>query len=271
MPLVAHLRELRGRLLKSVVAMVVFTIVAWNFYDPLLDILTRPFEIAIGNLGAKRELNAQLTFTGVGEPFTFQLKTSFVAGLVASSPVWLWQLWSFIVPAMHPKERKWSVVFGIVAGPLFAAGIVLGYFVLPKGIEVLINFTPEFVSNLVNLGVYLNFVLRTILVFGVAAEIPLFVIMLNLVGVVSGKQLASSRPWIIVAIFIFAAVATPSTDPLTMLFLAVPMTVLYGISEVIARLLDKRKSRVAGMDAPDDQASSVDRSSDAADDRPSDL
>lgn len=257
MPLVAHLRELRSRLVKSLVAIAIFTIVAWNFYEPLLDILTRPFEIAIGRLEDRRTINAELTFTGVGEPFTFQLKTSLVAGLVASSPVWLWQIWAFIVPALLPKERKWSILFGIIAGPLFAAGIVLGYFVLPKGIEVLINFTPEIVSNLVNLGVYLNFVLRTILVFGIAAEIPLFVILLNLVGVVSGKQLAAYRPWIIVAIFVFAAVATPSTDPLTMLFLAVPMTILYGVSEVIARLLDRRKTARARTGADDDEASYI--------------
>ncbi len=255
MPLVAHLRELRQRLIKGLIAIAIMTIVAWNFYDPLLDVLTRPFEIAIGHLENRRDLNAALTFTGVGQPFTFQLKTSVVAGIVASSPVWLWQIWAFIVPALHPKERKWSVLFGIFAGPLFLAGIVLGYFVLPKGLEVLIGFTPDIVSNLVDLGGYLSFVLRTILVFGVAAEIPLFVIMLNLVGVVSGRQLVASRPWIIIAIFVFAAVATPSTDPATMLFLAVPMTVLYAISEVIARALDRRKATALGTQTPDDEAS----------------
>ena len=271
MPLVAHLRELRQRLIKSLVAILVMTIITWNFYEPLLDILTQPFTTAIANLEAKRGVDAQLTFTGVGQPFTFQLKTSLVAGIVLASPVWLWQIWAFIVPALHKIERKWSLLFGAFAGPLFAAGVVLGYVVLPKGIEVLIGFTPEIVSNLVNLGDYLNFVLRTILVFGVAAEIPLFVILLNLVGVVSGRQLASSRPWIIIGIFAFAAIATPSTDPLTMLFLAVPMTVLYFVSEVVARTLDRRKAKAAPSATADDEASDIDLGGDPDDDLPGKL
>lgn len=257
MPLVEHLRELRTRLVKSLVAILVTTIVAWNFYEPILDLLTQPFTAAIATLEERRGIDAELTFTGVGQPFIFQLKTSVVAGVVLSSPVWLWQIWGFIVPALHRNERKWSVVFGIIAGPLFAGGVLLGYFVLPKAIEVLIGFTPGFVANLVNLGDYLSFVLRMILVFGIAAEIPLFVILLNLVGVVTGRQLGEYRPWIIVGIFIFAALATPSTDPLTMLFLAIPMTVLYGLSEVVARLLDRRKAKAAPPVVGDDEASDI--------------
>lgn len=270
MPLVEHLRELRTRLVVSLLAVFIATVVAWNFYEPILDVLNRPFAIAINNLELDRDVDAELTFTGVGQPFTFQLKTSLVAGLVGASPVWLWQIWSFIVPALRATERKWSILFGIVAGPLFAAGVVLGYLVLPKGIEVLIGFTPDFVSNLVNLGDYLSFVLRTILVFGVAAEIPLFVVLLNLVGAVTARQLASSRPWIILGIFVFSAIATPSTDPLTMLFLAIPMTILYFVSEVLAHLFDRRKAASVPV-VGDDEASHIEVDDDPDDGRPSDL
>ena len=129
-----------------------------------------------------------------------------------------------------------------IAGPLFLVGVVLGYVTLPKGLEVLIGFNPDDVTNLLDISGYLQFFTRTLLVFGLAFEIPVFVVMLNLAGVVTGKQLGAHRPWIIVGIFIFAAVATPSADPFTMTFMAVPMVILYFISEIIARWNDRRKA-----------------------------
>ena len=126
--------------------------------------------------------------------------------------------------------------------PLFLVGVVLGCLTLPKGLEVLIGFNPDVITNLVDFNDYLQFFTRTLLVFGLAFEIPVFVVMLNLAGVVKGKTLAQYRPWIIIGIFVFAAVATPSTDPFTMTFMAVPMVMLYLISEVIARVHDRRKA-----------------------------
>src|SRR5699024_10435943 len=133
-------------------------------------------------------------------------------------------------------------VFVAIAGPLFLIGVGLGYVTLPKGLEVLIGLNPEGVTNLVDFNEYLQFFTRTLLVFGLAFEIPVFVVMLNLAGVVTGKQLGAHRPWIVVGIFVFAAVATPSADPFTMTFMAVPMLGLYLISEVIARWNDRRKA-----------------------------
>ena len=118
---------------------------------------------------------------------------------------------------------------------------------LPKGLEVLIGFTPVDLTNLVDFGEYFSFMTRMLLVFGVAFEIPLFVVLLNLAGVVSGKALGNHRPWIILGTFVFAAVATPSTDPFSMLMLALPMTVLFMVSEVIARLVDKRRHARLGV------------------------
>lgn len=243
MPLMAHLRELRGRLTKSLVVIVAATIVAVFFYDRIYELLTGPYRTSIRDLAERQGVDAKLTITGVADPLTLLLKTSLVTGLVASSPVWLYQIWAFIVPAMHKHERRWSVLFAAIAGPLFISGVLIGFYVLPKGLEILIGFTPESVSNFTEIGKYLNFVLRMLLVFGVAFEIPLFVLLLNLAGVVSGKQLGGYRPWIIVGTFVFAAVATPSTDPVSMLFLALPMTLLFLISEMIARLIDRRRAR----------------------------
>ncbi len=134
-------------------------------------------------------------------------------------------------------------------------GVALGYYVLPKGIATLIGFTPKGVIQLTEFGDFFTFITRMLLVFGVAFEIPLFVVMLNLAGVVSGKALGRYRPWIIIGVFVFAAVATPSTDPYSMLMLAIPMLVLVIASELIARLLDKRKRARRPEELDDDAIS----------------
>ena len=164
-----------------------------------------------------------------------------MSGLVLASPIWLYQIWAFIMPGLHRNERKWTLIFVSIAGPLFAAGVVLGYVVLPKGIVGPDRLHPEQVTNLVDLNDYLSFVIRILLVFGVSFEIPLFVVLLNLAGVVRAHHLARWRSWIIFGTFVFAAVATPSTDPITMLLLAVPMVLLFLLSEVIAHIVDRRR------------------------------
>ena len=126
-------------------------------------------------------------------------------------------------PACTPRERKWTRVFAAIAGPLFLVGAALGYVTLAKGIEILVGFNPDGLTNLVSFDDYLSFFSRTILVFGIAFEIPLFVVLLNLAGILKGKTLGAYRPWIIVGVFIFAAIATPSADPFTMTLMAVPM------------------------------------------------
>ncbi len=163
---------------------------------------------------------------------------------MVSSPYWLYQIWAFILPGLHANERKWSQ--GLRRGRRAA---VRGRAWPPAttccraGLEVLIGFTPAALENLVEFGEYFSFFTRMLLVFGIAFEIPLFVILLNLAGVVPGRALAEYRPWIILGTFVFAAVATPSTDPFSMLMLALPMTVLFIVSEVIARLIDRRRAR----------------------------
>jgi sec-independent protein translocase protein TatC len=140
--------------------------------------------------------------------------------------------------------------------------VAVGYYVLPKGLQVLIGFTPANLTNLVEFGEYFSFMTRMLLVFGVAFEIPLFVVLLNLAGVVSGKALGTYRPWIIVGTFVFAAVATPSTDPFSMLMLAIPMTVLFLVSEVIARVTDRRRARRSYDGVPDGLPSPIDTTHD---------
>jgi sec-independent protein translocase protein TatC len=249
MTLIEHLRELRNRMFIACVAVVVGFVVAWFFYEQLFNILQHPAEVAISRLPEKQRDKIDLFTPGVAGGFILQTKVSLVAGIVVSSPIWLYQLWAFIMPGLHRNERKWTYIFVMVAGPLFLSGVALGYWVMPKGMQVMLGFTPSGINNFIDVTSYLNFILRVLLVFGVAFEIPLFVLLLNLAGVVSGRQLGRWRAWIIFATFVFAAVATPSTDPITMLLLAVPMCMLFLISEVLARFMDRRRGR--SSDEPD--------------------
>jgi sec-independent protein translocase protein TatC len=240
MALSDHLRELRARILRVALTLIVGVAVALLFFDQLFDLVYGPY------LQAQQRLPdgaTEATTSGAGGGILLYLKLCGFAALIGTSPVWLYQIWGFILPGLHANERKWSRVFAAIASPLFLVGIVLGYVTLPKGLEVLIGLNPSGVTNLVDFNEYLQFFTRTMLVFGIAFEIPVFVVLLNLAGVVSGKWLGAHRPWIIIGIFIFAAIATPSADPFTMTFMAVPMVLLFFVSEVIARYNDRRKAR----------------------------
>ena len=240
MALSDHLRELRARLLKSALALLLGLVVALFFFDQLFDLVYGPYIQALESLP---EGTSMATTSGAAGGLMLYLKLCGFAALIGSSPVWLYQIWAFILPGLHAHERKWSRVFSAIAAPLFLAGVALGYVTLPKGLELLIGLNPDGVTNLVEFTEYLQFFTRTLLVFGLAFEIPVFVVLLNLAGVVSGKSLGAHRPWIIVGTFIFAAVATPSADPFTMTFMAVPMVLLFLLSEGIARFNDRRRAR----------------------------
>lgn len=241
MALSDHFRELRARLLRAAVAVVVAFIVALFFYDQLLELITVPYREAVSRLDD--DVETRLVVNNITGGLLLQLKLCGVAAIVGSAPYWLYQIWGFILPGLHRRERTWSMVFAVIAGPLFFAGVALGFVVLPKGIEVLINFVPEGAENLNEFSAYFTFVTRMLLVFGIALEIPLFVVLLNLAGIVSGKAIGAHRPWIVIGTFVFAAVATPSTDPFAMTALAVTMTVLFLVSEVIARGVDRWRAR----------------------------
>jgi sec-independent protein translocase protein TatC len=243
MALSDHLRELRARILKITLVLLVGLIVSLFFFDQIFELVLGPYEQAQDALGEDRpEVNTVATIAGAGGPLMLYLKLCGLVSVVLTSPLWLYQIWAFILPGLHSHERTWSRVFAAIAGPLFLVGVALGYLTLPKGLEILIGLTPADLTNLVEFGDYLTFLIRTLLVFGIAFEIPVFVILLNLAGIVKGSSLGAHRPWIVIGTFVFAAVATPSTDPFTMLFLAVPMIGLFGISEVIARVLDRRRA-----------------------------
>jgi len=246
MTLFEHLRELRYRLVVAGVAIVAGTILAWFFQDQLVAVLKHPYFLATEDLKARNPgANTDLVNTGIASPFTLALKVSGLAGLILTAPIWLWQVWSFIMPGLLAREKKWAVIFISAATPLFLAGVAVGYIVLPKGISVLLSFTQDGVTNLQDLNQFLSFLMRFMLVFGVAFLIPLVVLMLNILGVIKAKQLSKYRMYVVFGTFVFGAVATPSTDPFSMLALALPMTILFLAAEVIAHILDRGKAKRA--------------------------
>ena len=239
MPLLEHLRELRSRLAKAVLAVVVGSVLAFVFVEQLLGFLTAPFdEVA----AAQTDSGAiTLTFTDVTSPFTFQVRIALYAGLVLTCPIWLYQLWAFLVPGLERRERRYTYLFIGCAVPLFLGGIALGYTLLPTALGLLFGVTPAGFANLPTADRYLSFVLRLLLVFGVAFLLPVFMVLLNAIGVLPARRIRSSWRGALFGIFVFAAVASPTGDPLSLLFLAAPMCLLYVIALAITFWLDRRR------------------------------
>jgi len=242
MPLMEHLRELRGRLIRSALAIVAGGVAGWYLYGPIVHGLISPVcqpgvrGVATGRCGA-------LVITGVVGPFSLHIKVALFAGLALSSPIWLYQLWAFLAPGLHRHEKRWAYSVVAVGVPLFALGAWLAYLILPIAVRVLLGLAPADVHNQVPLDNYLNFVMRMLFVFGISFELPLMLVLANLAGVISAARIRSWWRGMIFGIFVFAAVATPTGDPGTMTAMAVPMVVLYLIAVGITTLSDRRRAR----------------------------
>ena len=258
MPLADHLAELRNRLFKAVLAIAVGSVVAWFFYAQIFSFIDQPFVDIIDEARANGQ-NVQLALTGVVDPFVLQLQVSLVAGLLVSSPIWLYQVWRFITPGLHNNERRWSLIVILTATPLFLAGATLAYLFMPNALGFLLGFTPQNVSNIVDVDRYVSFFLNTVIMFGIGFLLPLFALLLNLAGVLPAKTLINAWRWILLGTLFFAAGATPDGNPFTMTMLAVPIMVLITIVMLIAWLNDRRKGRsVAADELADDQISPLD-------------
>jgi len=272
MPLASHLRELRVRLTRSALAVILASVGAAFFYKPLFDLVTNPFYSIVEEYETKG-FELTLNFQGIGDPFSYALKICGMAGIFAASPVWMYNLWAFVAPGLHRREKRYGIAFVVVSVPLFLGGATLAYFFLPKGFDLLIGFNPapERVANIIGLDNYLSFVLRMFLVFGIAFVMPVFLVGLNLAGIVRGRALIRAWRPVIMGSFIFAAVAPPSGDPYTMTALAVPMLILYYIAAGISMLTDRRRDRASidGLDyrsLDDDEASPLDATPPGVDD-----
>ncbi|MDL2077452.1 twin-arginine translocase subunit TatC [Streptomyces sp. GXMU-J15] len=266
MPLAEHLRELRNRLAKALLAIVAVTIVAAFFYMDIISFFTEPILDAVGCGKSFEELAkstteqrcAQITINGLLTPFTLALKVSLMAGVVLASPIWLYQLWAFVAPGLHKHEKRYAYAFVATGFPLFLLGALFAYKVLPTTAKVLIEFTPFGVDNLLPLDDLLDLVTRMVVVFGLSFELPLLLVMLNFSGAITGKRMLGWWRGMIMGITVFAAIATPSTDPLTMLALAGPIWVLYFGAVAISLVNDRRRARRDAMGPADDEASELD-------------
>lgn len=259
MPLVEHLRELRNRLAKGLLAIAAVTVVALAYSEQLMVFLTKSVPKCGPGVTSDGGNCAIVSFNTLMAPFSTTIQLSLTAGLVVASPVWLYQLWAFVAPGLHKHEKKYTYAFVGAAVPLFAAGAYLAYLILPISVKVLISLTPEGSANILSLSDVLDFTLRMVLVFGLAFELPLVLVMLNLTGVLSGKRMARWWRGVIMGVFVFGAVITPTTDPVGMLALAGPITLLYLAAVGFSLLNDKRRLRNnPDAELDDDEASSLD-------------
>ncbi len=247
MPLIEHIRELRNRILKATLVVTVGAIVGWFIYPHVWHFLEAPY-CRLGPrytnpAGIAGHGRCTLIVTGLFDAFFLRLKIAFVSGVVLTSPLWLYQLWAFIAPGLHRHERRWAYFFAGSAVPLFAIGGTIAYFAMSKGLRFLLGLIPAGASTFITIDSYLGYATAMLLIFGLSFELPLVFVLLNLAGLLTHKRFARWRRMIIFGVFAFAAVATPSPDPISMLLLAVPCVVLVEAAEVFAWAHDRRKAR----------------------------
>jgi sec-independent protein translocase protein TatC len=245
MSLVEHIRELRSRVLKSLLAMAVGAIIAWVFYPHIWHFIKAPYCRLNPQIAdpAFVKHGCTLFVTGLFDSLFMQFKISIAVGILISSPVWMYQLWAFIAPGLHARERRWGYFFGGSAVPLFAIGGTVAYFAMSKGLRFLLDVVPAGVQPLITINTYLGYALMMLLIFGLAFELPLALALLNVAGVLTHKRFAKWRRMIIFGVFAFAAIATPSPDPISMLLLAVPCVVLVEAAEIFIWANDRRRAR----------------------------
>jgi len=263
MPLVGHLRELRNRLLKAALALVLAMALGFVFFNPIWHVVSHPFCSAVinGKTGC-RTTGDQLVVSGVFDPFMLRIKIAFFVGLIVSSPVWLYQVWAFIAPGLYRKEKRWAYLFVGIAAPLFGAGAVLAYVVMSRGLRYLLGLTPSGVLNLPSIDTYLSYFQGMILGFGLAFELPLALVVLNVAHILTHQRFRKWRKMMLFGAFLFAGIANPSPDPISMLLLAVPCVVLVEVAEVVIYFNDRRRAKIVDpyAELPDDEASPLEMS-----------
>ncbi len=259
MPLVEHLRELRNRVIKVAVALTVGSVAGWYLWRWVWPFISAPYCKAqattpqahallrsVGTLGSQ----CQLYVTGPFDALFLRLQISIAVGVIISSPVWLYQLWAFVAPGLYRRERRWAYYFVGAALPLFAVGATIAYFAMTRGLQFLLHLVPSDTTALITINTYLSYAGAMLLIFGLAFEMPLMFVLLNMAGVLTHARFRKWRRVIIFLVFAFAAIFTPSPDPLSMLLLAIPCVVLVEASEVFAWANDRRRAKSGSLEFP---------------------
>lgn len=249
MPLVEHIRELRTRVLRALLFVTAGVILGWFLEKPVWRFLERPYcrlphryVLPTGHpLHAGQ--NCQLVMNGLFDGLFLHLKLAIILGIIISAPFWMYQLWAFVAPGLHSRERRWAYFFAGSAIPLFAIGGTIAYFAMTKGLRFLLSMVPQNVIPLITVNTYLSYATAMLLIFGLAFELPLVMVLFNLSGVLTHQRFRKWRRMIIFGVFAFAAVATPSPDPISMLLLAVPCVILVEAAEVFVWANDRRKAK----------------------------
>ncbi len=231
MPLMSHLIELRSRLIKSVVAVAVGSVVGVIFYEQILEVLARPYQDAT---------DQPLAFFQPTEAFSLALRVGLFGGTILASPVIIYQIWRFIGPALTKRERRYVYPLSGVMALLFVGGIVLGYYTLPFALRVLFSFGGDLLQETVGGNFYFSFAMRFLLAFGVAFQFPVFLFAAAALGIVTSAALRRQRRWAVVIVVVSAALMTPGGDPLSLAMLATPMYLLYELAILSIRYILRR-------------------------------
>ncbi|HWI32438.1 MAG TPA: twin-arginine translocase subunit TatC [Microbacterium sp.] len=241
MSLGAHLVELRKRLLISVIALVVAMVVAFLVTEPIIHLLTEPIRVVSASRGDEDLVT--LMFSTVTSGFELRIRISVAVGLILSAPVWLAQVWLFVMPGLTRKETQYTWAFFGSAIPLFFAGTYVGWLLMPHVVELMASFVPEDAGLFYDSTYYYDFILKLLLVIGVSFVLPVFLVLLNVAGVMSGKAILKGWRVAVLVITVFTAIATPAADVVSMLMLAGIMIVLYFAAVGVALLFDRRRAK----------------------------
>ncbi len=233
-----HLVELRRRLMIAGIGILLGTIGGWFLSELVWDGLRAPILVI-----ASAHHQASINYSGITSAWDVRFQVAIMVGILISSPVWLYQIFAFLVPGLTGRERKYIFGFFFTAVPLFLAGAAVGWFVLPRLVNLMVGFVPGQDTSIIDAKYYLDFVIKMILATGIAFVLPVFLVLLNFIGVLSAKTILKGWRWAVLAITVFTAIATPAADPLSMLMLAAPMVVLYFAAWGVSALHDRSAAR----------------------------
>ena len=250
MSIMNHLSELRMRIIRSCLSIAIGAAVILVFYDQVLHFLTQPYR----NICQSRpDFNCDGSLYALGpiEGLTSRMRIAGYGGIIISIPIILWQLWRFISPAMSTKEKKYAIPFAVSSFVLFIFGGALAFWTLDKALEFLITWSGADVNQTYQIAKYISLVALMILAFGAGFLLPVIVVFLQLVGVVTPQQLRKQWRIAVMVVFVISAVITPSGDPISMLALAIPMTILYMLAVIIGFIAQRRKRKNSDNDDTD--------------------